>query len=499
MANLEERVRNYEKLLQANETALERLGQLTHAQQIAAQEIDALFAPIHAMEACLVKIYTTSFPFDEGRNKESYFNHLAGRLTKVKEETKQRLRFAVFDKERTAISPAIREEILQCAPRWVAQLQQKLEGEFAAEDAKIDDLQTPHDFIRYMHRIGTELFYDPNGEQWAGITNLINVCKKEGGGFELYLASMTGSAYEYFQNNPFLERFHEIMKTEKFASKYWSNVRIRALAGERVLSFQLPLGCHYATLQLKEEKGQYHMAFKFTDTTTCRTSGFRSNVTEKLLQSLGYTVSRNKNVMWFNERFDSLDAATNNFEEIIRLSVSLHDVDVMRESDVIFRENDVVAAYHAGVINLAKYISQSPRGTYVEFAKACHSYRGPEIIKQLEKPIEQPESTRKAIRKKPLEYVVDSLKDSYAAVKGFYKDTDPCIDIEDKIFQVPAGAFIGAAIGLVFSFGYFAYKNEKDIESTESLDAALYAPLPVCPLENTKDRIIDSPIKVSQK
>ncbi len=507
MPSLEQRIKNYERLLQANETALQHVATVAtigSTQQNSLQEIDALFRAIHNMKLSIYDMNFPTSPFYEGE-KNIYFNRLDSRISGIERQTRRQTYFAVFQKERTAISPSVRKEILQRTQRWIALLNPKLEGDFSPEEAKVDDLHTPHDCIRYMHRVGTELFFDPNGEQWHGIDNVKNFCEIKGGGFTVFIAPTTDSVQDHFLNNSFLQRLHDIMKSEKFRSKYNDNECILALAGERILSFQFPLGCHYATLQIKEEKEQYRMSFKFTDTTTYHSSAFRSDVAEKILQSLGYTVSRNKNVMWFNEAFSSLDAAVNNFEEIIRFSASLYNVDTLHTENIIFRENDIIEAYKAGVINLAGYISNWKRGTYVEFAKACNTYRGQESMEHLEKPIVH-ETTQDIVQKKPLEYVVDSLKKSYTAVKKFWKETDPYYlniyanRIEDSI----TGILIGALICCVYGLGYLIYKDASinNIAPTEKLSSALYAPLAVCPADtadNTIDSITESMIKVNQK
>lgn len=495
--SLEDHIKAYKGFLAANETALQHVAMIARAPQISLQDIDALFKPIDDMVTDISSMNTVpSSPFYEESIRKDYLNFLCLTIDTIKELTKSRLCFAVSEREKTTISPAVREELLRYTQRWVASLNPKLEGEFAAGTVKVDELQTPHDCIRYMHRVGTELFYDPNGVQW-GMYDSPGLFVRENGGFKLTLISLGMPPEQYFETNPFLQRLHEIMETKKFTSKKRETETIRCLGGTGVVSFQLPLGCHSATLQVKEEKDHYRMSFKFTDTTNNSTSKFRSDVTEQILQSLGYTVARDNNVQWIHECFDSLDACMNNFEELLRLSVSLYDLDVLNKDKVAFRENDVIAAYHAGVINLTRYVCEWKKGTYVECAEACHSYRGHESTKKLEKSIEHPERTQEMIRKKPLEHIVDSLKNSYTAAKKFWKETDPYIDNENRVYGSVSGVVIGGVVGFFIGLGYLLYKDisVNNIVSEENINPELYAPLSVCSLENT----LENTITVSKK
>lgn len=492
--NLEQRVARFQQLNVKNDEALELLGTLTSTGSITADHMDTLFSRIKEMEDSL-SLENTS-PFYEGLEKNKYKEALHAQVTNIKKRVKAKMRPELYSSDHFE-SPAVRSQIAGRVRNILAGLNPLLEGDFEAGAISFKDLQTPHDCIRYLHRVGTELFYDPNGGHWD-TTNRPTIYK-EWNKFHLDVVVLGETdPTQYLQQNHFLTRFVQIVDSKKFSSKRKETDYVRGIGSNETLSLQLPLGCHYATLQLKQERDCYKLRFRFTDTTAFNSSAFRSNVSERILKALGYNVQRNNNVMDIHATYGSIDDAVNSFEELLRFSVSLADLDICYTRNVIGREDDIIAAYLAGVIHLRKYVDKCKPGNYAEFAKAEGCYRGEEVVAVGEKGEYMP---AQKIEVPTLSYwsrIKYKVKTAANKASYIWRKSDPYLDFRDRIEMIGFGLLAGFVIGGAGSCGVKELSTPVQVPKTEQHEPNTYTSLQVCDTEIKKEPLFYSVCEVGK-
>ncbi len=485
-ADLEQRVARFQQLNVRNDEALELLGTLTSPGSITANHMDTLFSRIEDMEASL--LLGNSSSFYEGLEPNEYKKELHAQVTSIKKRVKAKMGPELYSQDHSE-SPAVRSQIAGRVRNTLAGLNHLLEGDFDAGAVSFKDLQTPHDCIRYLHRVGTELFYDPNGGQWD--TNNRPTIRKEWNKFHLDVVVLGETdPTQYLQQNPFLARFVQIVDSQKFSSKRKRTDNIRGIGSNETLSLQLLLGCHYATLQLKQDRRDYKLRFRFTDTTSYRTSAFRSNVSERILKALGYNVQRNNNVMDIHAAYSSIDDAVNSFEELLRFSVSLADLDTCYTKKVIGREDDVIAAYLAGVIDLREYVDLCSPGNYAHFAQVEGCYRGEEIVVAGDN---KEDSGQKRVIPK-LSYWSRIKYNVKTAVNNAYytwRDSNPDISLDERFITIVTGLLAGFFIGGAGSYIVKELRTPVQVPKTEQHEPNMYTSLQVCDIEIKKEPILD--------
>lgn len=485
-ASLEQQVARFQQLNVRNDEALELLGTLTGTGSITPDHIDTLFSRIEEMENSLLLENTS--PFYEGLEPKEYKKELHAQVTRIKKRVKRKIKPELYTADHSE-SPAVRSQIAGRVRNTLAGLNHLLEGDFDAGAISFKDLQTPHDCIRYLHRVGTELFYDPNGGQWD--TNSKPPICKGWNKFHLDVVVLDEiDPNQYLQQNPFLARFVQIVDSKKFSSKRKETDYIRGIGSNDTLSLQLPLGCHYATLQLKQEREGYKLRFRFTDTTSYSNSAFRSDVSERILKTLRYNVQRNNNIMDIQASYSSIDDAVNSFEELLRFSVSLADLDVGYTRNVLGREDDVIAAYLAGVIHLRKYVDKCKSGNYAEFAKTEGCYRGEEIVAVGEKKEGVP--AQKVVVPKLSYWSRIKYKVKTAANNAYYtwRDSDPHLTLDDRGVIIVLSLVAGFFIGGVGSCSVKELSTPVQVPKTEQHEPKIYTSLQVCDTEIKKEPIL---------
>lgn len=431
--SLTKKIEAFKELNEQNDLALERLVLCSSAvQHFTAPNITEIFESIRAMKKDLVTLGTPSSSFYHNDTPSNYFLKLEGRITKVEKESLQRGSIGTLrDISAYALSPAVRSQIINSTGKALLFLNQKLEGSFLPQDVTLRDLHTPHDLIRYMHGVGTEFFFNPEGAKWEHSDEYFST-SYNGKNMTLRLKSVTEkSANQQLEENIFLRRFMEAVNADRFSTKRGYE-NFYALVGDNdSLSMQMMLGCHYATLKTQRDERSYRFTFTFTDTAGYNSSNFRTNITENILRSLGYSVKRTDNKITAEEDFSSDKEAADNFEKIIRLAVSLRDVDTLDTSKINGREDDVVAAFNVGVINLYAYLSNYGKGSYVDYAIKNNVYLGSsDRVKQTPNIHLKPKKLSK--RKFSWSNVWEHARDDY-------------FRFDDKIYV----GGIGLAIGLV--------------------------------------------------
>jgi len=371
------RIQALNNLNEHNDQALERLAQIQSGRLIEANDIGQLFESITGMGYSLSKLLLEQSPHYHGLPAKQYHQSLADRMKGIKDQALNKS--AGMLQRSRALSPHVLFKLVSATSNKLAVLDSRLEGSFSADDVTLDDLTTPHDLIRYMHQVGTELFFDPDSSKWS-FEGADNYRQRENDKMKLHLVSCTDtSADEYFKSNPFLHCLDQIVSKKKFNDKRAVDDQFYILVDDVRVSIQMPLGCHFASIKIKKEREEYNVHFKFTNTTIYSTSKFRADLTEGILKNLRYEVSRSggqSHVFDVTKTYANTEEAVQQFEWLVRLAVALKDVDTLEPKEVDPRLQDTIQAFMAGVINLRAYLQNYSSGTYEAYAKRKGTFVG---------------------------------------------------------------------------------------------------------------------------
>lgn len=377
--SIESKVNRLMRLNRANDDALRIIGDLCSICLSQDGAVDSLFHEIRIMGNCLADLFVENSPYARQHKREEYLRKLRRRIDHVESKLRRYLDLDFGDSiNLLQISPAIRDTIGRKMQDAVARINPCLEGRFSPDDAKFMSLVTAHDLVRYMHTVAIEMTFNPDTSNWE-------LKKGEGvsvfydGGLQYYLlAPFVSQVDEFEQKYPYLQRFREIGRSCRFLPKYKDVDQFYILGTEDRLSLQMPLGYHLANMVVsnpRDSGSPYVIDFKFVDTTGYRASEFRSAVTHGILHCYGYDVRRRKNVITVHHESLSLEESLDCYENLLRLGVSLKDLDLVTLVRRRDRFADTIDAYFHGVLNLACYLNTRNAGQWEGYAKDGGCYR----------------------------------------------------------------------------------------------------------------------------
>jgi hypothetical protein len=457
MAGIETLVSSFKELNKQNDDALAVLAKIAVEGNAEENACSLVNSAINGMMAAVHDLIPQSF--DYYKKKSSYLASLDKRIEDIFDQKHLRLN---MDLLRTikGTSPSVRKNIVKKTLEGLTKLNRNLEGDFDLASFSISDLATPHDVIRYLHRLGTFFLFDPNGDSWR----YSNACYEwHGGGMQIKVIDALGNGEQYAETNPFIKRFREIGNSGKFTSKKRKTNEFYALALDESLSMQMPLGCHYATLKIDRSKEGYTLSFKYTDTTGYSSSESRSEFAKLALTSIVMNTKREGNIISGRATIASQQDALDLYEMILRFAVSLQDVDCL-DSFNKDRLQEAVDAFNAGVVNMYDYLSEAGKGSYVKYAKKHGCYLEP----------------KEPAKETPVEEKPEEAKIIYAPVND-EKQVGPGYILHKKQTETPATA---------------PAQNETVAEQTETVanqeektNAKLYEIIEKC------DELIDTPFE----
>ncbi len=371
--SIKTRIEAYDQLNTANDTGLELLSKITSDDANAMpQNIESLFTQINAMYKSIIELENRDSEYYQGLPARDYFSQLEQKIKDLKQKTKSLTAKSNDGDGRsvTTRSPSVRRAFQQLYARELSALSSSLEGDFDPDEVRISDLATPHDVIRYMHQVATSLFFDPKGNTFNEISDRSGNYYFEQGGLSLVLVSGTPDvkAEKYFNSNPLLRQFKEIAKATRFKGKLRDIDCFKGIIRDDKLTLLFQLGCHMATLEANRRQDEtYAFHFKYTDSLNYSSSIFRARVVEAVLKT--YDIPTLRKDRYVTSRVQGLpeQAAVELFEKLLRINVSIKDIDTIPTRVTEGRLRDTVEAYHAGVLNLSAYINSSKTGTYYEW------------------------------------------------------------------------------------------------------------------------------------
>ncbi len=383
--SLKTRIEAYQRLNTANDASLEILSEITSDdRKTTASSTESLFTSITAMYKSITELENESSEYYQELPAREYFSVLEQKIKDLRKKTNSVLTKQNESDGRvvTNRSPTVRRAFQQLYIRELSSLRRSLEGEFDPDDVKIADLATPHDVIRYMHQVATSLFFDPRGNTFRERSGHYSF---EQGGLSLALISATADiqAETYFKNNPLLRRFKEIAQTARFRGKSTEKDIFKGIISEEKLTLLFQLGCHMATLEANHRRDEtYSFNFKYTDSLGYSSSIFRARVVEAVLKTDDIPVERKDRSVTSRVQGLSEQAAVELFEKLLRLSVSIKNIDTISASETEGRLKDTVEAYHAGVLDLSNYINRCKPERYHEWLEESEERYGRKITKR---------------------------------------------------------------------------------------------------------------------
>ena len=369
MSDLTYCIDQYRRLLAANDSAKMTLGNIAAGIETDTA-ISTLGENLRVMLRAVEHLLPQESPYYRTQSVCTYYDRLTTKVNAVlKSNTTSLVSFIPAGRGTTWLSPAVRRELLGDTWRRMTQLNPKLETEFAPNDVTIDDICTPHDAVRYLHRVSTDMLFDPSGQTWQiDYGNAGYQCNSGGLVFALFTLG-SEPAQKLVNKNPFTKRTIDIATSGKMVKKPNQADGVYALEHDGVMTVQLQLGCHYAAMRVKTGD-EPSIEFRYTDTETYATSAFRTEVSTRTLKRLGFTTACKKNIVSVQDDFASVDDATDAYEKLLRFSLSLKDLDTVDpKSLVIDREDDVADAFFAGIMRLKDYVRKAPKGSYASCLK----------------------------------------------------------------------------------------------------------------------------------
>lgn len=369
-------IEGYERLSRHNDLALEMLTDCRGVPEALA--LDDLEGHLSSMAAIIVQdLFVAESPYAYSFKAAEYGTRLLRKMNEIFLGLRRSIESArISCMARSGISPNVGMRLMDTRRDLIMGLNPKLAGSFSPVEVGIDDLRTPHDYLRFLHAVATEMLFDPGRDWGDAIAKGDNAYAFSSGGLEMHLLTIGGvRAEELARRDPFLARFHEIAESDRFTSKGRYCDAFHIFGRQDMLSIQMPLGCHYATFRIRSIGRGYDLQFSFVDTITYKNSRFRTDCTDLILRCLGHYVDRKENVLHVHTAYDSVDDSVNAFEALLRLSVSLFDLDMTDPEHTQGQEREVVDAFFHGVLNLAAYVCYGLSEGFVKYAKSRGSYR----------------------------------------------------------------------------------------------------------------------------
>lgn len=379
------RIEAYQRLNTANDAGLEILTKITSDDpKTTAPSTESLFAQISIMYKSITELENESSEYYPEVPAGVYFSLLEQKIKDLGKKTNSILAKQNEGDGRavTHRSPTVRRAFQQLYLGELSSLSRSLEGEFDPDDVNIADLATPHDLIRYMHQVATGLFFDPKGNTFSERSAHYSF---EQGGLSLALISATADvqAETYFKNNPLLRQFKEIAQTARFRGKCTDIDIFKGIINDEKLTLLFQLGCHMATLETnRRQDDSYSFNFKYIDSLNYSSSIFRARVVEAVLKTYDIPVERKDRYVTSRVQGLSEQAAVELFEKLLRLSVSIKNIDTIPASETEGRLKDTIEAYHAGVLDLSNYINRCKPERYYEWLEQSEERYGRKITNQ---------------------------------------------------------------------------------------------------------------------
>jgi len=270
-------------------------------------------------------------------------------------------------------SPKVLERISAATVKPFSELNSQLEGDFDPTKVRLDEINTPHDLIRYLHRMGNYFIFQSDNSPWHGQWGFLY----KGEGISVKGLTLDESFDGDLEKDPFLNRLKEICDSGRFRSKLSELNTFQYIYDKGLLAMQMNLGEHYANMQIESKNGGHGISLKYVDSDPSQydASWFRTKVASKILEKLGLAIDINHNIVNARIRHDNLEDALETYEWLLRFGVATRDVDCLGSmSKVSGRLDDTVDAFFSGVINLYEYIKNYSVGHYEAFAKGKGSY-----------------------------------------------------------------------------------------------------------------------------
>jgi hypothetical protein len=276
--------------------------------------------------------------------------------------------------------PAIKTEVRSRIAEKLNEHNSKLDGEFDLRKVKIKAVRTPHDLIRYSHRLANLVFFDPDAAKWE--TGLAPYQKERDHLSFYFVSGGSTPAKEIVRDDAFLSRLVKIINSGKFRhSNNDDIISFKALEYGGNLSMQLDLGYHYASLTIEREgtgdDKRTKISLGYVDTDCETSSEFRADLAHNILKRLGLNIKRKDNALRASGVYKDEREALDVYEMILRFSVSVRDVDLLDKGIVEGRLEEACNAFFSGVLDINNYFNSQERNTYIDFAKAQKGYLDP--------------------------------------------------------------------------------------------------------------------------
>lgn len=366
----------YTELENKNASALEELAHLNEGSDLP-RHFYTLFDHVKAMANSVRTLLTPKSPHYQGSDSDRYSMALEKKIDSIYSDYQRRPLFRTVFETGRSLSPSVRDQVMRSTFSDAVALNPCLNGSFSDGGVSLDDLQTPHDLIRYLHQVGVDLFFDLNREDihWHDLKNGFSYGKKSLSVTGMYVGARGGESV--LSEDLFIKRLQSLSLREKLKPKKADVDRLYVLVSDDRLSIQAPLGAHFASLKIKYTDDSYDFTFFFRNTRTYKSSAFRDLVTDAVLRRLGYDVLVDAGKHTATRSIPKQQrAAANHLESLVRFMVSLNDVDLCESDRVKNRVQDTTKAFFAGVINLYDYLCNHPSGTYVKYAQSKGTYLG---------------------------------------------------------------------------------------------------------------------------
>ncbi len=338
----------YTELEDKNASALEELAHLNTGSDLP-HHFYALFNRLRGMANSVRTLLTAKSPHYQGMDSGDYSTALEKKIDSVYGDYHRRPLFRTAFETGRSLSPSVRDEVMRSTFSDAVALNPCLNGSFSDGGVSLDDLQTPHDLIRYLHQVGVDLFFDLNREDinWHDLKNGFSYGMKSLRVAGMYVGEKGGESV--LSEDPFIKRLKLLSLSEKLKPKFAGVDNLYVLVSDDRLSIQSPLGAHFASLKIKYTDESYDFTFFFRNTRTYKSSAFRDVLTDAVLRRLGYDVTVDAGKHTATCSIEKRErAAANRLELLVRFMVSLRDVDLCETERVKNREKDTVNAFFCG-------------------------------------------------------------------------------------------------------------------------------------------------------